>query len=47
MSVRKFVVNLYRVAKLERGFLKLRIGQVSFALLDVVGFSFCGIGAAG
>jgi hypothetical protein len=43
----KFVVDLDRVAKLERRFLKLRIFQVSFALRNVLGFRFFRIRAAG
>jgi hypothetical protein len=44
---RELVVDLYRVAKLERGFLKLRLVQILIAVRYVIGFSFCGIGAAG
>jgi hypothetical protein len=43
----EFVVDLYRVAKLECGFLKLLVFQVSFALRYVFGFRFLGIAAAG
>jgi hypothetical protein len=46
MSGREFLVNLDRVAKLERRFLKLLVFQVSFALFDVGYFCFFGIGAA-
>ncbi len=43
----KFVVDLDRVTKFERSFLKLLIFQVSFASRDVVCFGLFGVGAAG
>ena len=46
VSRSKLLVNLDRVAKLERSFLKLFFLQENFALFDVGYFCFFGIGAA-
>jgi hypothetical protein len=40
----QFVVDLDGVAEFERRLLKLLLGQVGFAALDVFGFGFFGIG---
>jgi hypothetical protein len=44
VRLREIVVDLDGVAEFERRLLKLLLGQVGFAALDVFGFGFFGIG---